>query len=116
MRFEDREGFYRVGDVGRIDEVLLEARLDGGFDLVDVRALLASISLRRGICVEQRNPRALSLRRCRHEVTLLQGRVGDHAQHHRVFGTDVRAEGARRERSGQLYRRRICPSTSRAPE
>ena len=92
------------------DEMLLEARLDRGLDLLDPldhaprsrpRASRLSSAMRAPV------PAALPA-----EPTLSSGAVGDHAQHHGVFRVDVAAEGAGERDAVDAARRRAGPSAA----
>ena len=88
---EVREGGGRVRDGVGGDEMLLEARLDRGLDLVDAGD--ERLDLAAGGDVEERDARAgaggVAGGGDAGEVA-----VGDHAEDHRVLRRDVRAEGA----------------------
>ena len=72
--------------------MLLEARLDRGFNLVD-RAD-GFLNLGPGVAVQQGDPRAGACGIAR-RGDLVERHVWDHAQDHCVFGRDMRAKGAR---------------------
>ena len=91
QRAEVREGGGRVRDGVGGDEMLLEARLDGGLDLVDAGD--ERLDLAAGGDVEERDAGAgaggVAGGGDAGEVA-----VGDHAEDHGVARRDVRAEGA----------------------
>src|SRR3954453_6267493 len=74
------------------NEVLLEAGLDRGLDLLD--PLDHALDLGPGAPVQERDAGARA-RRVPGRAHLVERAVGDHAQHHRVERVDVAPEGAR---------------------
>ncbi len=90
-RGQSRRRLGRVRDAHRTDEMLLEARLDRGLDLLDPADDV--LDLRAGGAVQQRDPRPRARRvaRGRH---VLRVAVGHQPEDQRVHGVDVRAERA----------------------
>ena len=74
----------------RVDEMLLKARLDGGFHLVNPVHRFLDGRARR--LVAQRNPRARA-GGVPGRGNMVKGGIRDHPQHHRMFRADMRAKG-----------------------
>lgn len=80
-----------MGDGVGGDEMFLEARLDGGFDLGDLAHGAFDLGPCRQIAERDARARACGIARA---GDLVERHVRDHPQHHRVFGADMRAERA----------------------
>ena len=75
-----------------IDEVGLELRLHGRFDLLDPADYRLDLVAR--ALVQERDARARP-RRVACGIHLFQRAIRDHTQHHRILGVDMTAEGTR---------------------
>ena len=100
-----------VRDRHRIDEVLLEARLDGGLDLLDAPHDL--LDLGAGGAVQERDP-GTGAGGVPGGSDLLGIAVRDQAEHERVDRVDVRPERAGEPDAVDVARSRSAPSAAAA--